>query len=95
MKLTAEKVRYIALLARVGITDQDALRMRDQMSNILENIEVLNQVDTENVETTGHSMNLSTVMRDDEAGPSSPPGDVLANAPDREDDFFRVRAVLE
>ena len=95
MRLTAEEVRYIALLARIGMTDDDLQRMRDQMANILESFEVLDQVDTESVEQTGPSVDLSTVMRDDEAGQSSPPEEVLANAPDSEDDFFRVRAVLE
>ena len=94
MPLTIEEVRHIALLARVGMTDEEIERMRDEMSHILDSIDVLNQVDTEGVEPTGHSVDLDSVMRDDEVAPSSPKEDVLANAPSREDDFIRVRAVL-
>ena len=95
MRLTTEEVRHIALLARVGMTDAEIERMRDQMSNILEQFEVLGQVDTEDVEPTGHSADLDTVMRDDEVTPSVSKEDVLFNAPHREGDLIRVRAVLE
>ena len=95
MKLTSEEVRYIALLARVGMTDDEIELMRDQMSHILENFDVLNQVDTEGIEPTGHSVDIDTVTREDEVARSFPKEDVLANAPSREDDFIRVRAVLE
>ncbi len=95
MKLTTEDVRHIALLARVGMTDDEVDRMRDQLSNILENFDVLSQVDTDGVEPTGHSVNVSSVMREDVSRPSSPIEEVLANAPDREGDEIKVRAVLE
>ena len=94
-RLTTDEVRHIALLARVGMTDEDLERMRDEMSHILENVDVLRQVDTEGVEPTGHSVDLETVMRDDVAGASWPAKELLANAPSTEDDFIRVRAVLE
>ena len=95
MDLTIDDVRHIATLARVGMTADELERMRDQMSHILENFDVLRNVNTEGVEPTGHSVDLSSVMREDEAGDSSPKQDVLANAPSAEDDFIRVRAVLE
>ena len=77
------------------MTDDEMERMRDQMSHILENFDVLNEVDTEGVEPTGHTVDLRTVMRDDDVAESSPVEDVLSNAPSRQDDFIRVRAVLE
>ena len=95
MQLSEEEVRHIALLARVGMSDEDIQRMRDQMSNILAHFEVLQEVDTEGVEPTGHSVDVETVMREDEVTPSRPLEDVLANAPRREGDLIRVRAVLE
>ena len=95
MRLTIEEVRHIAMLARVGMTEEDLERMRDEMSHILENFDVLSQVDTESVEPTGHSVDLDSVMRDDEVTDSSPLEDMLANAPSREGDLVRVRAVLE
>ncbi len=95
MKLSADEVRHIALLARLGTTDNDVETMRDQLSNILNHFDVLQRVDTEGVEPTGHSVDLESVMREDRIGPSQPAEDTLANAPRREGDYVRVRAVLE
>ena len=95
MKLSREEVLHIALLARLGLTETEVDRLREQLSNILDNFEILQQVDTSDVPPTAQSIALQSVMRDDEAAPSLPPGDILANAPRREGDCFRVRAVLE
>ena len=94
-RITSEEVSHLALLCRIAMTDDDVELMRDQMSNILENIDVLNQVDTTGVEPTGHSVDLVSVMREDTVVPSTDRDEVLANAPRREGDFIRVRAVLE
>ena len=93
--ISSDEVRHLALLCRVAMSDDDVELMRDQMSNILSNISILNQVDTEGVEPTGHSVDLVSVMRDDEVEPSTDREEILANAPTREGDFIRVRAVLE
>ena len=77
------------------MTDDEIERMRDQLSDILGHVDVLQQVDTTDADPTGHSAGLETVMRDDIADASSPRDDVLANAPRSEDGFIRVRAVLE
>lgn len=93
--LTREEVLHIARLARVGVSDADVERLREQLSNILENFDVLRQVNTDDVPPTGHAIALQNVMRADEVQPSYPRDEILANAPDREDDFVRVRAVLD
>ena len=95
MRLTDDEVRNIAALARVAMTNDEVEQMRDQLSNILEHFDVLNQVDTDSVEPTGHTVGLVSVMREDEVSESFPREDMLANAPLREDDFVRVKAVLE
>ena len=95
MKLSLEEVLHIARLARVGLTEEEINRLSEQLSNILENFEILQQVDTSDVPPTAQAIALQSVMRDDEVAPSFPPGDVLANAPRREGDCFRIRAVLE
>ncbi len=94
-QITSDEVRHLALLCRVAMSDGEVELMREQMSNILNNISILNQVDTTGVEPTGHSVDLVSVMRDDVVRPSMPLEDTLANAPTREGDFIRVRAVLE
>ena len=94
-RITSDEVRHLALLCRVAMSDDDVELMREQMSNILDNIDALNQVDTDGVEPTGHSVDLVSVMREDVVAPSTDREDALANAPRREGDFIRVRAVLE
>ena len=95
MKLSREEVLHIARLARLGVSEEDVDKFSQQLSNLLENFEVLQEVDTSNVPPTAQSIDLQNVVRDDEVAPSLPPGDVLANAPRREENLFRVRAVLE
>ena len=95
MKLSREEVLRIAKLARLGVTDSDVSKFQEQLSNILENFEVLKQVDTTDVNPTAQSIPLENVLRSDDIKPSSASGDVLANAPVRKGDQFRVRAVLE
>ncbi len=95
MKLSREEVLHIARLARLGLTEAEITRLSEQLSNLLEPFEVLQQVDTEGVPPTATSVAIQSVMRDDVVAPSLSPEDVLANAPRREDDCFRVRAVLE
>jgi len=95
MKLSSEDVLNIARLARLGLTEDEVEQLREQLSHLLEHFEVLQQVDTTDVPPTAHSIVLQTVVRDDEVAESLPPDQVLANAPQKEDGFFRVKAVLE
>ena len=95
MKLSREEVLHIARLARLGINEAEVEKFREQLSNILENFEALKKVDTTDVSPTAQSIDLQCVMREDEVAPSFPPADILANAPHREGEFFRVKAVLE
>ena len=95
MKLSREEVLHIALLARLGLTEAELDRLREQLSNILENFEILQQVDTGDIPPTTQSITLQNVVSDDEVTPSLPQSQVLANAPQKEGNFFKVRAVLE
>jgi aspartyl-tRNA(Asn)/glutamyl-tRNA(Gln) amidotransferase subunit C len=95
MKLTREEVLHIARLARLGVTDADVDKMQEQLSIILDNFEILSGVDTDNVPPTAQSIDLLSVMRDDEVTASLPVKDILVNAPRQESEFFKVNAVLE
>ena len=95
MKLSRDEVLHIARLARLGLTEGELDKFREQLSNILENFEILQQVDTSNVPPTAQVIPLQNVFREDEVAVSLPQSEVLANAPRREGDFFRVPAVFE
>jgi len=95
MKIKNEEVLRIARLARLGLTESEVNKLSKQLSNIIENFAVLQQVDTSNVPPTAQSIALQNVVKDDKATASLTPDEILANAPRRDGDFFRVRAVLE
>jgi aspartyl-tRNA(Asn)/glutamyl-tRNA(Gln) amidotransferase subunit C len=95
MKLSRDDVLHIARLARLGLTESEVNKFQEQLSNILENFEILQRVDTTDVPPTAQPIHLQNVLRDDEVAESLPPGDILKNAPRQEGDYFRVRAVLE
>ena len=95
MNLSKEDVLHIAKLARLGIDESEIKIFQEQLSNILNNFEILQQVDTDNVIPTAHSIQLQNVLKEDEVTDSLSANDVLSNAPNREGDFFRIRPVLE
>jgi aspartyl-tRNA(Asn)/glutamyl-tRNA(Gln) amidotransferase subunit C len=95
MKLSRDEVSHIALLARLGLTEAELDKFKEQLSNILENFEILQQVDTSSVPPTAQSIPLQNIVRDDEVAASLPEDEILANAPKKDGSYFRVRAVLE
>jgi aspartyl-tRNA(Asn)/glutamyl-tRNA(Gln) amidotransferase subunit C len=95
MKLSREEVQHIALLARLGLSEAEIEKFRIQLSNILENFEILKQLDTTDLQPTAQSIALQNVFRPDETKPSYPTEDILANAPQRDNNCFKTRAVLE
>ncbi|MBM4415204.1 MAG: Asp-tRNA(Asn)/Glu-tRNA(Gln) amidotransferase subunit GatC [Chloroflexi bacterium] len=95
MALSHSEVWHIARLARIGLSDAEADRLREQLSTILEHFQSLNAYDTDGVPPTAQTFDLTTVERADEPRPTAGAELVLANAPRREGDFLRVRAVLE
>ena len=94
MALSREEVEHIAQLARVGMTPEDLDTFAEQLSHILEQFEILDEVDTDDVPPSSHPIDITSVFRDDEVTPSYPREDVLANAPREDDGFFRVKSVL-
>jgi aspartyl-tRNA(Asn)/glutamyl-tRNA(Gln) amidotransferase subunit C len=90
-----ETVIQVAKLARLGMTEEDIETFRNQLSVILENIAILQEVDVSGVSPTAHASRLSSVMRADIPQPSYAPEVLLANAPDQEDNCLKVNAVLE
>ena len=95
MPLTREEVQNIATLCRLAMTEAELDAMAQQLSNILDQFEILREVDTEGVPPTSHAVVLESVYREDSVLPSLTTEDVLANAPRRQGDQFRVNAVVE
>jgi aspartyl-tRNA(Asn)/glutamyl-tRNA(Gln) amidotransferase subunit C len=95
MKLTLEQVRHVADLARLGLRDDELEALASELSSILTYIDQLERLDTAAIAPTAQVGELVDVMRDDEVRPSLDPEAALANAPSREGDYFRVRAMQE
>lgn len=94
MDLSTADVEHIAELAKLALSAEEIEQYRRQLSAILAHFETLAQVDTSAVPPTASVLPLRTVLRADEVRPSLSTEDALANAPDRDDGFFRVRAVF-
>ena len=95
MAITREDVDHVAYLARLGLDEAERERLRVELDQILEYMQVLQQLDTTTIPPTAQVIPLHNVMRPDVVRPSLSVDEVLANAPAREDTLFRVAAVLE
>jgi aspartyl-tRNA(Asn)/glutamyl-tRNA(Gln) amidotransferase subunit C len=95
MKLTLEQVRQVAQLARLALTPQEEERYLSQLSAILEAVEQLKTLDTQQVEPTSHATLAEGLWRKDEHRPSLPPEEGLRNAPSKVGTSFAVPRILE
>jgi aspartyl-tRNA(Asn)/glutamyl-tRNA(Gln) amidotransferase subunit C len=93
-QLSLQEVENIAHLARLRLTDEEKTLFQSQLSAILDYAQTLQQLDTTDIPPTTSALPLDTVMRADALSPSLPVEDALANAPDVQDDSFRVKPVL-
>ena len=94
-RITLATVEHVARLARLELLPEEQERMRRELDGILAYIDKLRALDTDAVEPTSHAVPMTNVLRDDTARPSLPREDMLANAPDRHGDFFRVPKIIE
>jgi len=94
-RISREDVLHVARLARLALSDEEVERMRQELDGILGYIDKLRALNTEGVEPTSHAVPLTNVMRDDEPQPSYPRDEMLANAPDRAGELFRVPRIIE
>jgi aspartyl-tRNA(Asn)/glutamyl-tRNA(Gln) amidotransferase subunit C len=95
MKISKEDVKKVAELARLEFNEAQTEKFTEQMGNILEYIEKLNELNTDNVEPTSHVLDISTPLREDKVQKILTIDEVLQNAPESEDDFFVVPQVIE
>ena len=94
MPLTPADVRWVAHLARLELSDAELDSMARHLSTILNYVDQLQQINTDNVEPLAHPLPIHNVFGEDEPAPSLPVDAALVNAPKREGDFYSVPAVL-
>jgi aspartyl-tRNA(Asn)/glutamyl-tRNA(Gln) amidotransferase subunit C len=94
MAITLKDVEYVTGLAKLELCQEEKVAFQRELDKVVEYIDQLNEVDTENVTVTSHVMRLRNVLREDEILPSLSADQALANAPKSEDGFFRVPRVI-
>ena len=92
MAITRDEVLHVANLARLELTDDELERLGAQLNSILEAVSKVAELDLAGIEPTAHPLDVVNVWAEDEPRVSLTVDEALANAPDREHDFFRVPA---
>ena len=87
-------VRHIGKLSRIELTDQEAETFAHQLADILSYFDKLQELDTADVEPMAHAVELTNILAADEPRASLTPEQALANAPQRDGDFFKVPKVI-
>ena len=90
-----EQVRHVARLARLELTEEEETQLTKELVDILSYVEQLGELDTEDVPPTMHALDIPASLRADEAKVFGDREEILSNAPERENDFFKVPQLLE
>ena len=95
MKLTRDEVQRVAVLARLRLTPKEETQLTEQLDHILAYMEKLAELDTSNIEPFSHAVDAVNVLREDQVTNRSNADALLANAPDRDNSFFKVPKIIE
>ncbi|MDP3954887.1 MAG: Asp-tRNA(Asn)/Glu-tRNA(Gln) amidotransferase subunit GatC [bacterium] len=94
-KLTQEEVKHVAKLAKLTLTDEEVGKFQQQLSNVLEYVEVLGKVNTDEVEPTSQVTGIQNAVREDKSAPSLTQGEALSGAKNKEKGMFKVKAIFK
>ena len=95
MAISRADVEHVARLARLGLADEEVERLTAELSEIVDAMQALRELDTSAIPPTAQVIPLRNVMRDDSSRPSWPVDDILRNAPATRDQQFLVPPVLD
>ena len=88
--ITIKEVEHVSKLARLELTEEEKVKFSKQLGDVLEYAQQMNEIDTEGVEPMSHAIPIVNVMREDEVVHEFSREELMANAPLKEDGFFRV-----
>ena len=95
MPVSIDQVKHVARLARLNLSPERIVKMTRELTVVLEYIDQLREVDTEGVEPRNRHSAVGDTLRADEVCPSLSQDQALANAPDKDGEFFRVPRVID
>ncbi|MDO8964321.1 MAG: Asp-tRNA(Asn)/Glu-tRNA(Gln) amidotransferase subunit GatC [Coriobacteriia bacterium] len=90
MSISEEQVRHVAKLARLGLTDEQIVRLGVELNGILEQVDALQSLDLDDIEPTAHAVAVTNSMRADVVRPGLSREDALRNAPEQQDGAFLI-----
>ncbi len=88
--ISRDEVLHVARLARLELTEDEVSKFQEQLSAIIDAISKVSELDLSDVPPTAHPLEIANTWAEDEPRPSLSLDEVFANAPDREDDYFKV-----
>ena len=88
--ISIKDVEHVAKLARLELTEEEKEKFTKQLGAILEYAQQMNEIDTTGVEPMNHPIDFSNVMREDVARYDCTREELMANAPEVEQDYFKV-----
>lgn len=88
--ITIQDVEHVAKLARLELTEEEKVKFSKQLGDVLKYVEQMNEVDTSNVEPLSHVVDFNNVMREDEIHYDCTKEQLMMNAPEEENGFFKV-----
>lgn len=94
MSITIQEVEHIAKLAKLSLSEDEKNAYTKQLSEILDYVEKLNELDTEEIEPLSHVMDVTNAFREDTPRECLSRKDTLANAPESDGKFFIVPKVI-
>ena len=89
-RISKEEVLHVARLARLGLSDDDVEKFQEQLSDILEAVSKVSELDLSDVPPTAHPLEIANAWAEDVPRDCLPLDEVFANAPDRDGDYFRT-----
>ena len=89
-RITRDEVLHVARLARLELTEDEVAKFQEQLSDIIEAVSKVSELDLSDVPPTAHPLEIQNAWDEDVPHDCLPLDDVFANAPDRDEDYFRV-----
>jgi len=89
------EIEQVALLARLKLSEDEKRLFSRQVGGIIDYIDKLNELDIKDIEPTAHVLPVKNVFREDKLRPSLPREKALQNAPESDDNFYRVPKIIE
>lgn len=94
MQITDETIEYVGILAKLELSDDEKEQAKKDMSDMLQYVSKLNELDTEGVEAMSHTFSVHNVFREDVVTNGDDRENMLMNAPEQKDGAYKVPKIL-